>query len=349
MIWLLLIFIVICFVGIKFNFKSIFKDYLDKPQTNAIRGIFAIIIFFSHFSTYITLGDNLGDNLYLKIISTIGQLMVAPFLFYSGYGIFCSAQKKPNYIKTFPRHRFLKILIFFDIAVIPYLIIALIRGNSYSIWEIILSFTGWTSLGNSNWFMFAILTLYVFTYIAAIFTKHKIKLSTIAIISLLTTIYILVVNHFKHGATYWTDTVLCFSGGALFAHYKDKVSSFLKNKYFFSILSIVFVFTLLYLVKNHLTGLPYIFTYNLLSISFCVMISAVTARIRISNRILHFLGTYSFEIYILQRIPDSLLQPLLGQHVIIFFVVSLSATIIISLFFKHITNYLVRKLLYSSP
>ncbi|MBO7720738.1 acyltransferase [Candidatus Saccharibacteria bacterium] len=343
MIWLLLLFTAICLTNVKFNFKTIFKDYLGKSQTNAIRGIFAILIFFSHFTTYVSLESNFGDNIYLKIISSIGQLMVAPFLFYSGYGIYCSAKKKPNYIKTFPKHRFLKTLVFFDLAVIPYLIIALVRGSSYNIWHILLSFTGWTSLGNSNWFMFAILMLYIFIYLSALFTKRKINLKTILITTMFTIGYIFLVNYFKQGATYWTDTVLCFSGGMLVAHFKDKIDSLLKRKAILCTLFCIVICATLFFIKTKTAGLPYIFIYNVLSIFFCLTVSVLTSRIQINNRILQFLGTYGFEIYILQRIPDILLQPILGQYTVPFFFASLIVTLVISIIFKRLTAILIEK------
>lgn len=350
MIILLFLFIIIIFSGFKYNSKG-YCDYLDKSQTNAIRGIFAIIIFFNHFGTYLpNLGTGFGDNIYYKIITTIGQLMVAPFIFYSGYGIYVSAKKKgKDYITHFPKRRILKVFIFFAAAVLLFLILAFIRGNKYSPLHIILAFTGWTSLGNSNWFIFAILILYIITYFCALFTKKEICLKTILCITLLSIVYILVVNRLKDGATYWVDTILTFSGGMLYANYKEKIDKVLKTKYLPCLFGSILVFTILYIAKMRVSGIAYLFTYNLLAITFCVVISFITHHIRISNTILQFCGTYGFEIYILQRIPDSLLQPLLSGQTIIFFIVSLSATIVISFVFKKVTTIIDKKLLSAHP
>lgn len=191
--------------------------------------------------------------------------------------------------------------------------------------------------------MFAILMLYIFAYISALFTKHKINLKTILITTIFTIGYILLVNHFKQGATYWTDTVLCFSGGMLVAHFKDKIDLLLKRKGFLCILLCIIACGILFLIKAKLTNLPYIFAYNILSVSFCIAISVLTSHIQINNRILQFLGTYGFEIYILQRIPDILLQPILGQYTVPFFFASLIATLVISIIFKRLTAILIEK------
>lgn len=57
-----------------------FKRALNKEQTTCINGIFVLFVFLSHFGQYETMPWN-------NLLLAIGQLMVAPFLFYSGYGI----------------------------------------------------------------------------------------------------------------------------------------------------------------------------------------------------------------------------------------------------------------------
>lgn len=83
MIFIFIIFILIILAGSKIKNN---EAYLTLEQTNVIRGIFILIVFFSHFNSYVTY-NNILDNSYLKIITYFGQAMVAPFLFYSGYGI----------------------------------------------------------------------------------------------------------------------------------------------------------------------------------------------------------------------------------------------------------------------
>ena len=64
-----------------------FKRALDKEQTTCINGMFVVLVFLSHFGQYEMMPWN-------KPILAIGQLMVAPFLFFSGYGIMEQIKKK---------------------------------------------------------------------------------------------------------------------------------------------------------------------------------------------------------------------------------------------------------------
>ena len=104
MLILLLLLAAICLVGIKFD--SFLNDYIGKEQTTSIKGIFAIIILFSHLKGYIELSGPL-DSAFCSILNYIGQLMVAIFFFYSGYGVLIS------FLKTdFSKHCFILILLY---------------------------------------------------------------------------------------------------------------------------------------------------------------------------------------------------------------------------------------------
>ena len=66
---------------------------LSVSTTQSIKGFFVITVFFSHFCSYVTL-DKWYDTPMQAYCHWLGQLMVVPFFFYSGYGIFESVQKK---------------------------------------------------------------------------------------------------------------------------------------------------------------------------------------------------------------------------------------------------------------
>ena len=62
-----------------------------------------------------------------------------------------------------PANRIGKTFFDFSIAIFLFLIVDVCLRIKYSISDIILAFTGWTTVGNSNWYMFAIFTLYIIT------------------------------------------------------------------------------------------------------------------------------------------------------------------------------------------
>ena len=173
---LYLIFIfVTSLLGIKIFIKNSNKDYLNKENTTCIKGIFILIVFYSHLCKYIPY-QSTKDFLMYDLRQFLGQLMVTMFLFYSGYGIYESIKKKKNnYINNIPIKRILITLLNFDIAVLTFAVVNQLIGNGKTIEEILLALTGWGGIGNSNWYIFAILFLYLSTYISFKVVKNHIN------------------------------------------------------------------------------------------------------------------------------------------------------------------------------
>ena len=141
-------------------------NYLSKENTRPIKGIFVILIILSHFVQYIT-PDSILDAPYISLKSHLDQMVVAPFLFYSGFGIMKSIQiKGDSYVKQIMKKRFPQVLFDFMRAVILFLILNLVLGKTYFLKQILLSFIGWESIGNSNWYILGILLLYIATFVS---------------------------------------------------------------------------------------------------------------------------------------------------------------------------------------
>ena len=297
-----------------------FNRALNKEQTTCINGIFVLFVFLSHFGQYETMPWN-------RLLLAIGQLMVAPFLFYSGYGIMEQIQRRGvAYIDNMPRKRILKFYIHFCMALCIYLFLSFLLGKDYSFVRIVLSFTALSSIGNSNWYVFAILTMYSIVYISfKQFKKHSMTscvLFTILCV-LFTILYIILMDIIKDQA-WWYNIILCFPAGMILSKYKDRVCSIIRKPVFF-----VFMITLaLILYIFHLD----IFAYEIISIAFCFLIVDVCAYKEIKNDLFHFLGQYVFEIYILQRISMNLFDRYLNDW--IYLIVCILVTFILAYNFK---------------
>ena len=264
-----------------------FKRALDKEQTTCINGIFVLFVFLSHFGQYEAMPWD-------RILSAIGQLMVAPFLFYSGYGIMEQIKRRGNkYIDSMPRKRILKFYIHFCMALCLYIVLSFVLGKRYSLSRIILSFTGWSSIGNSNWYVFAILVMYSIVYISFKYFKKQ----GLNVCILLTLLYIIVMKEAK-GQDWWYNIILCFPAGMVLSKYKDRVCSVIQKPVFF-------VSMLVLALALYLAPFP-VFAYEVIAITLCFLIVIVCARKEIKNSLFHFLGQYVFEIYILQRISMNL-------------------------------------------
>lgn len=337
MLFFILLLILIILYKSKFYFKDFNRNYISIDQTKCINAIFVILVFLSHSKSYLTLDNIWYNSYYFKINNMIGQLMVTTFLFFSGFGIMESIKsKKQNYINSIPKKRFLNTLLNFDLAVLLFLLCALFVGNDYSLKRILLSFTGWSSIGNSNWYIFDILILYIFTWVSfKVFNKNNFK----GIIS--TTILSLFFMYFlmKTKEIHWYNTILCYPAGMFFSHYKNKIENLIfKNNKIYLFISFICIISFILLYK--LSKVSNILVYQIVSILFVILILLVSMKFSFKNKILNYLGNNIFWIYILQRIPMIILKhyninnynPYL--FIIISFVLTIILTEMVKLFIK---------------
>ena len=166
-------------------------NYLDKDTCNAIKGVFICIVFLRHIYPYMAENGyafpSFLDKSFLIIDTHIGQLLVVMFLFYSGYGVMESIKKKGiPYIKSFPYKRIFVTWINFVVALLFFFLIDLLLERPITIKQTLLSLVCWDSLGNSNWYFFAILSCYIFTYLAFRYIKSsRISPESVVLIALL--------------------------------------------------------------------------------------------------------------------------------------------------------------------
>lgn len=212
-----LLFILLLCACIKPVIKSENAGYMSKDSTNVIKGMFILFVLIRHFSEYIEITDRF--DIYAKNIdSFLGQLIVVMFLFYSGYGVMESFRNKGQaYVKKMPRKRILNTLLNFDFAVIIYMLVILLKYNeTFSLKRFALSLIAWDSYGNSNWYIFCILAMYICAYIALKLLGKADRLVIIAGLFVLTFVYIGVLRYILPKEIFWYDTAVCFPLGCAF-------------------------------------------------------------------------------------------------------------------------------------
>lgn len=296
---------------------------LSLNQTTCVNGIFVILVFLSHFCQYVDTASIPYFQPYLFLRLYLGQLIVTPFLFYSGYGIMEQIKAKGNkYVNDIPQKRVLKTWIHFAMAIVLFLFVSFIIGEHYPLIQIILSFFAWESIGNSNWYIFGILFMYIATYIGFKYLSNRKSLITVFLFGCL---YIVTMHCFKDGS-WWYDTILCYPAGVALSYEKENLKKYLKKyKVHISIIC-MFITVILYILKN------YLIAHELLAIVFCLDIVLICTFINIENSVLLFLGKHTFEIYILQRIPMIMLKNRVGGYT--YLLLSLIITIVMSVVFK---------------
>lgn len=312
---LVIILAVVCFYGIRVSYRG-HDDYMSRAQTDSIKGIFAIIILYSHMRGYLPPPEGY-DKLYYKSLNFLGQLMVVMFLVYSGYGIMEAIKRnRDRYIKSFFTHRFVKVWLMFAMAVFCFLLLSFALDHSYPMENYIYCWIGWLDIGNSNWFVFDILVLYLITYIV-LYTSSKKDLSlrtSVMIIYAMTLIMVVVMR--KIGKAWlWYDTILAYPLGMLYSLYKNKIDFSLRSWRWIVALFVLFI---LFGVQRYgymnrvlyFSGSLQVLSRVLYSSVFALIVILLTMKVKIDNKYLRWLGKQAFSIYILQRIAM-----IVGSHI----------------------------------
>lgn len=331
----------LCLWGMRLSIKNGFEDYMSPQKTGSIKGTFVIIVLLSHMRQYLTVDTSLLNKPFTWFMSSMGQLMVVAFLFYSGYGVALGLKNKDGYAKTLLTKRALKVLLHFDIAVLLFYITGLALGNSYSVQKLLLSFVGLDGVGNSIWFIFDIIILYILTFAVFIFTKKRMVLGT-AIMTVVSLAAVLLIREFKGNEYWWYDTVMCYPFGMWYALAKPYIDKQLiphSGKWFFCTAVTAAVFFSLREILAAMNGSRKIFIP--MALVFAILMVLVSMRISVNNKILQWFGKRVFGIYILQRIPMMILSHFGANKNPVFFTAACFAlTIVLAEIFERATDKL---------
>lgn len=307
---------------------------MSKESCNNIKGVFILMIFLSHSLQYIKESGFFFsgiDILTSIIVGYIGQLVVVMFLFYSGYGVAIQIECRGKmYVRQMPRQRILKTLLNFDIAVCLFIILNLLLMRPLSFGQVLLSFVAWDSVGNSNWYIFVIITCYILTYLAFCVNKNY----TGEVILVLCLIAMIILSRVKE--LWWYDTILAYPAGYIFAMYRQHIEKYIKQYYY----PCLVVFAAIFFITHGYCPSTLGLAPNVMAIVFALIIVMITMKIHIGNRWLQWFGANLFPLYIYQRIPMIALLALLGNefvstYPIAYLVVCLITTCIIAKKFKY--------------
>lgn len=316
-------------------------DFLSRDMTSAINGYFLTTVFMTHFIQYLSPEMyNRADWLYIVINRALGQLIVAMFLFYSGYGVMESVKHKRGYIRTFPVKRILLLVFDFEIAAVIYLALSCLTDNTPTLVYTIKALFAWESLGNSNWYVFAILYLYIATYLSFRFVRSGHTGISLALLTAFVVCYIIFMEQHKGG--WWYDTVMCYPAGMVFSCHADKIKKDLTGSVwkYASVLAVTGgSFLAVYTCRKE-----NVWFFELLSVLFALLIVTLTARFRAAGRFYGFLGKHLFCFYIYQRIPMILFKDSLGKiNLYLYFFVCVAGTALICLIMILVYDWLHKK------
>ena len=297
LIFLILFFLSVINISIK-GINDFFFDYMNLKNTNSIKGIFVWMIILSHYTGYYKENEK---YIFKKILNSFGQKMVSLFLFYSGFGIYESIKKKGlNYVNKLPI-KCIILLIKSQIILLFYLINNLILGIKIKLTDYFGSIIFKSSIGNSNWFAFTIISLYFYSFISFKFVNCKLNYISIVILSFICFLHIyLVYNYFYPKMRFAVDNILCFIFGFYHSLLINKFNKIImKNDIiYFGILSILVSIYYYYYIYTNKT----ILIVSITNSFFCLIVVFISLKIRFENEFLRLLNTHSFSIYLLQRL-----------------------------------------------
>ena len=322
---------------------SLHSNYLNKENTTTINGIFVLLVFMSHATQYMTLSGPY-HSFYIFISGFLNQAIVVTFMFYSGYGLMEGIKRKGNdYTDTFPK-KIIKLWLQFDAAILLFLLTNWSLGTFPTFKEILLALSSWGGIGNSNWYITAMLLLYFFMYLSFKVSKNN----WVSLIILLTLTMLCVFFFMKIGRPKYTyNTMICFSFGVGYSLVHNKIEKLLSNSLIF--ISSILI-PLILMIYTRPTIYQNIKFYSIWMICFMILILLFTMKINIKNSFLHFLGTQVFTVYILQRIPMMILAYLgYNNRHFTFFTVSFLVTLILAILFdKYILPQIDKLILFIS-
>ena len=332
----------------EFSPANSFNDkYLDKANTTAINGIFVILVVFSHYAQYADLGG-IYDKPYLIMREHLNQMVVATFMFYSGYGMMEAIKRKGESYMGRLVTKFWKLLLKFDFAVILFILVSTILGIKYPLMHTLLAFTTWTAVGNSNWYITAILLLYIILFISFKIGfrigKEGFGRSIGILFAYLLTIACVWMQMKAGRPGYCYNTMILLPTGCLYSEIRQSVDHWITkddSRYCLVVMMTIGIYILSYF-RRWKGGIE---CFTVWAVAFMLLVLLATMKIKIYNGFLEWFGKHVFSIYILQRIPMMILYHFgcIQTHKYMSLIVSIAVTAYIALIFERVSDRLIVK------
>ena len=336
MIFLLLILIITACVGIH---RRPMDDgnWFCKEETDVVKGFFICWVIISHALTFMPHEASCWTTALARAVNSgLGQLMVVPFFFISGYGVEEAIRCKGiSYVRSIPVKRILPILINYDVAVCCYCILYFLTYGYVPITRFALALIDWTSIGQPNWFVFVITCCYCCAFVTALIWRRPGWLC-----ALLVFMYSILMWSVKSDI-HWHNTVMAFPAGMLFSEYKDKIESVVSSKWILVFLGLLVIFLSTFAVPWRLCGIK----YNCRGVVFALLIATMMYKFCVRSRFLHWAGLNLFPLYLYHLLPMRVLPKPNASGGVIFTLLSFVITCVIVLCYQQLkfTGLEVRK------
>ncbi len=306
-----------------------------------VRGICAIAVVMHHISQKTT-----GELQYIfHFFNDVGYLCVAVFFAISGYALSVQYDKNSNYLKGFLKKRYTQLFlpyIFTTLAVLVfYVVLDVVNGNNILQQMASRVFDmfryGVTILPNS-WYIEILAALYLLFYIVyKLFGQKKFLRFSLLLLGIL---IIMTVCKLLGYGVWWYNSILAFILGVLY--YEYTISKFYKStpKWFGIVVSVFFL-----CIINIIFRRSYLILTELSACICAVLVFQFLRILKFNSKILDYIGSRSYEIYLCHGIPMLFIQQLnIEINDILYFII----VAIISIIMAELLHRICKKMLLSN-
>ena len=342
---LVIIFIILLLYGIKW--KGDRRDKIEgipRQSTAALRGIFSIVIIFSHIA--VRCPQDVG--FLFGMWRHLSYSAVGIFFFLSGYCLAWNFRFKLDYMKGFINRKIQEILFPYIIVSIIYWTVFNLLGRNITVKDFLFSFVNGNPIASNTWYVIAIIIYYLFFYIASkIFLRNydKILIFNIFFVSSL-----IIIWYLSGYGSHWCNSNYSFVLGIGYGFYIEYIERILYrySVWIITVSGIIFVggFIIKIITSKYIeSGLFMIILSEIISSAFTIIVFSIIYKFDIGNKITNFLGHISFQIYMLHGLFYNILLGLnIKVTAVEFTIITLFASIVVGCFFARIQSWMIKKI-----
>ena len=300
------------------------EDFFSLEQTKVWQGFFAVCIMLHHAGQktcapwlqkwYIRPG--------LDFFVPIGYFLVAFFLLCSGYGLYVSWKRKPDYLKGFFRRRVLPLILTFYVVEWLFVAVRLLLGEKMDAMQLVYYLTGLKTANQNSWFVLALPIFYMMFWVCFRFLKSEGAAMTGVFTLILC--YVLLGCSLDHldkdmwmCGEWWYNTAVFFPLGLLFGKFKNAIVRGVKQCWLPVMLLSVLMGVMLYFGAELVQGnLSYycewvkvpaerllrrfmcVLSQNGAALMFVIFTVLLGLKVKIGNGVLRFMGAITLEFYL---------------------------------------------------
>ena len=275
-------------------------DYaFSKGKMQIIRAVIPTVIVLHHCALYF-------DVEALFPLKRAGNYLISVFFFISGYGVESAINNKANYLTSFWKKRGLSIMIPYIISLVLYFVVyILIHDGQFNFKnDIVDNFKNSGTFLSYSWFIYVIIICYFVFYVCHRYffsCKVSMLLETAILLFVALSMWLLDMGH------WWYNKILVFALGGWFYLWEPFLRNIFRGhraSFYISIICLVIISFILS-IGNKGYLLPVSLLFFSAAVYFCISLIPWTAD---RNKIIIFLSSISYEIYLVQGIVLYLLR-----------------------------------------